>query len=198
MLEEKVKEVRQLQFVISLVNLYNKITLNPTVRKEDMLILMDGTEINFTEVTLKQLYEEAIHRRNRDHHSQVKWTLKLNTAIVWEDVWNAVHNILSTNKTKNTIWHQLHLNFYTQYSYNKWHNRQLMCPLCLKTTESIYHTILHCNFSNTIWHDVEPTLLRLHPEPVTEEEKAFGLTPRKKNERYIIKKLDYIFIERIY
>ena len=198
MLEEKVKEVRQLQFDKSLVNLYNKITLNPTVRKEDMLILMDGTEINFTEVTLKQLYEEAIHRRNRDHHSQVKWTLKLNTSIVWEDVWNAVHNILSTNKTKNTIWHQIHLNFYTQYSYNKWHNRQLMCPLCLKITESIYHTILHCNFANTIWQDVEPTLLRLHPEPVTEEEKAFGLIPKKKTNGILLRNwITYLLRESI-
>ena len=70
------------------------------------------------QITHKQLYEESLLNIYRDHHSQAKWTEKLNTAIVWEHVWTAVHNSLVENETKTIIWEQLHLNFYTQYKYN--------------------------------------------------------------------------------
>ena len=40
------------------------------------------------------------------------------------EAWDTVHNGLSTNKTKNIIWQQIHLNFYTQYSYTKWYKKQ--------------------------------------------------------------------------
>ena len=39
--------------------------------------------------------------------------VSLNDSIEWEKVWNAVHNVLSTNKTKSLIWQQIHLHFYT-------------------------------------------------------------------------------------
>ena len=179
LLEEKVKESRNLPFDKVLTNMLNKILLSTSVRKDDILISHKGKEIKFTQVTQKLLYEEALLSIGRDHHSQVKWVEKLNIPINWDEVWNAVNNMLSTNQAKNTIWQQIHLNFYTQYSYNKWHKSQHMCPLCQRMPESIYHLILHCEFTNKLWEEIEPILKELHPVPVSEEEKAFGIVQKK-------------------
>lgn len=165
----------------------SKILLNTSVRKEDILVASNGDEIKFTEITHKQIYEEAILSIGRDHHSQVKWIQRLNTSISWEEVWNTVHNILSTNETKNTIWQQIHLNFYTQHSYNKWHKKQGICPLCQKLPNDIYHLILDCEFTIKLWENVETILKKLHPVSVSEEEKAFGITQKKKTNGILVR-----------
>ena len=179
LLEEKVKESRQLPFDKVLTNMLSKILLDTCVRKEDILITANGEEIKFTQLTQKNLYEETLLVIGRDHHSQVKWVVKLNTSVIWDDVWKTVHNMLSTNRTKNVIWQQIHLNFYTQYSYNKWHKNQGACPLCQKVPSDIYHIILDCSFTNKLWEEIEPLLKVLHPSPVTDEEKAFGIIQKK-------------------
>ena len=45
--------------------------------------------------------------------------------------------------------------------------------------ENIYHIILHCDFTNKLWQDIEPTLKKLHQNPVSQEEKALGLVQKK-------------------
>ena len=92
-----------------------------------------------------------------DHTYQTKWVAKLNNVILWEEVWNSVHNFLISNKTRTVIWEQLHLNFYTQYS------------------ESIYHVILHCDFVNSIWTHMQPILSQLYSKSISDEEKALGI-----------------------
>ena len=111
---------------------------------------------------------------------QIKWYDKLRTVIMWEEVWNTVHNFLLSNKTKTIIWEQLHLNFYTQYSYNKWHKVHNICPLCRKVPESIYHIILNCEFVNNVWRHMQPLLSSLHRLTITDEEKALGIVTIKK------------------
>ena len=179
LLDEKVKESRHFPFDKVLTNMLSKIKINTSVRKEDILVTGNGEEIKFTQLTQKYLYEETLITVGRDHHSQVKWVLKLNKSIIWDEVWKTVHNILSTNRTKNVIWQQIHLNFYTQYSYNKWHKIQEVCPLCQKVPEDIYHIIIGCSFVNRLWEDIEPLLKRFHPITITEEEKAFGIVQKK-------------------
>ena len=75
------------------------------------------------------------------------------------------------NDTTSAILHQIHLNFYTQYSYNKWHKVSEMCPLCNEPPESIYRILYHCRLVKTIWNDLSPILLDLHPCPITNEKK---------------------------
>ena len=41
--------------------------------------------------------------------------------------------------------------------------------------ENIYHIILHCDCVNALWELLTPTLIKLHPGGVTDEEKAFGI-----------------------
>ena len=179
LLDENVKQQRQQPFDKILTSFLEKILLHTGVRKEDILIMNDGKEVKFVNVTHKQLYETAITTISRDHHSQVKWVLKLNSAIPWLDVWGSVHNFLSTNRTKSIIWQQIHLNFYTQYSYNKWHKVNEKCPLCQKIPQDIYHIILHCDVVNKIWEDINPTLMKLYPASICDEEKVFGIIIKK-------------------
>ena len=158
----------------------------------------NGEEVQLKLVTQKQLYEETLLTIHRDHHSQIKWVEKLDTAIVWEDVWKTVHNLLSTNLTKTTIWQQIHLNFYTQYSYNKWHKKKDLCPLCKKLPENIYHIILHCEFVNELWEKIDPVLKAIHPGTVTEEEKAFGIVQKKQTTGIVLRNwLTYLLRECI-
>ena len=128
----------------------NILTLDMDVEKEDILILRNKT-VKMSLISQKELYEEAIYRLySQDHSHQGKWGEKLLTLIVWEEVWDSVHHFLLSNVTKTAIWEQIHLNYYTQYSYNKWHNTSEECPLCEKIPESIYHIILHCDFVNNL------------------------------------------------
>ena len=183
LLEEKAKEARKIQFDKKLTDLSHKIKLNTSVRKEDILVTNKGDEIKFTQITQKQLYEEALNKIYRDHHSQHKWVCKFSNSIIWEDVWSAVHNFLPSNETKTAIWQQLHLNYYTQYSYNRWHKTNDLCPLCHTSPEDIYHIIIDCDFTKKLWDEIEPMLNELHQAPVSIEEKAFGIIEKNKTKR---------------
>ena len=132
-LEEKVKEIRSQPYDQIAVSLYKNITISPYATKEDT-ILINNKQLKFDEITHKTLYEAFTYNITGFHHSQIKWFYKMDDPISWDDVWNSVHNFLCTNETVSAIWHQLHLNFYTQYSYNKWHKVDMMCPLCEKKT----------------------------------------------------------------
>ena len=116
-----------------------------------------------------------------DHHSTIKWVEELKLPINWENVWKTVHSFLVSNHTRTEIWKQIHLNFYTQYYYNKWHKHREPYPLCREIPESIYHIILHCNFTNTLWYQIQPKLREIFPLTVTNEEKAFGIVQKKQN-----------------
>ena len=172
--QEKAKESRKQGFDKKVTSLYDGIILKFTPQ-ENILYSNEREEIKFSHVTHKQVYETALIPLYYDHHSQTKWAEKLNNVVPWDKVWKNVHNFLGTNETKTVIWQQLHLNFYTQYSYNKWHKVNDKCPLCHKVPESVYHIILHCDMTNNLWNDIQPALKRLHPMPISDEEKAMGI-----------------------
>jgi len=178
-LEEKSKEARNLPFDKTITALLKSIHLDTDVKKDDMVFLGNNKEVKMSLITQKELYEDAILKKTMDHAHQSNWVKKLDIVIVWEEVWNAVHNFLLSNKTRTAIWEQLHLNLYTQYSYNKWHGTQDICPLCRSIPDNIYHIILHCDFVNNIWTQMEPILYQLHRESITEEEKALGIVTIK-------------------
>ena len=60
LIKEKAKQARNKPFYKVLTNMYDKIRLNTNVRKDDTIITSTGHEIKFTQVTQKQLYEEAL------------------------------------------------------------------------------------------------------------------------------------------
>ena len=41
--------------------------------------------------------------------------------------------------------------------------------------QSKFHLTLNCKVSQNLWKDLEPHLLRLHQQPVLDQEKVFGL-----------------------
>ena len=53
----------------------------------------------------------------------------------------------------------------------------MSCPLCKLAIidNDCFHLILNCPFSNQLWSEITPFLLKLHRAPVTEEEMSFGL-----------------------
>ena len=126
-------------------------------------------------VSHQDLYVESIARIPGFHHSQIKWSEHLSLPLDWDNIWDTVHNSLNTNKTTSVIWQQLHLNFYTQYSYNKWHKVNMACPLCGRIPDNIFHLILDCELVSSIWREITPILLSLHPTQPNKEEKSFGI-----------------------
>ena len=95
--------------------------------------------------------------------------------IDWEQVWISLNNPITSENVKSTIWEQIHLNYYTTYSYNKWHNNQDPCPFCSDIPDSIFHLILDCRLVKNLWRDLEPNLMKLSSTRVTTYEMAFGL-----------------------
>ena len=180
LLEETAKEARNLPYKKNLATLAKNIRLNLDTEKEDTVILRGSDRVKMAMITQKDLYEEALLKMTTVHIYQTKWYDKLRTVIMWEEVWNTVHHFLLSNRTKTVIWEQLHLNFYTQYSYNKWHQVNTICPLCRKVPESIYHIILNCDFVTNAWFHIQPLLSSLHTKTVSDEEKAFGIVDIRK------------------
>ena len=183
--EEKAKEARNVQYDKKLVSLANNIRLaimnmDHKLIKEDLVFLGNTNTVKMKYITQKDLYEDAILYRSREHSYKGKWAGELPaTLILWDEVWETVHKFPMTNKTKSAIWEQLHLNFYTQYSYNKWNNAKEPCPLCKKEPKSIFHIILHCDYVNDIWAQLQPTLLKLSSRSLNDEEKALGIVQIK-------------------
>ena len=130
------------------------------------------------------IYGELIQLQSGDHVYQIKWIEegKLPGCIDWDKIWESIHQQFYTESVKSTIWDQIHLNFYTTYSYNKWKNALQPCPLCNKIPEDIFHIIIDCRFTKTVWKRIERKMLKIISIPVTDSEKAFGLQPRKENE----------------
>ena len=132
-----------------------------------------------------------------DHISSHKWVETLRIPIEWGKVWKAIHNKISFEETRSSIWEQLHLNNYTTSSYNRWHSSTVPCPYCLIKPDSEFHLCLDCALTNTLWSQVEPFLQKIHPHPVDDEEKAFGIigtTPPIQLRNF----LTYILRESIY
>ena len=183
--EEKSKEARNIPYDKKAVSLANSITLDImnmdySLVREDMVFLGNTKAIKMAHITQKDLYEDAILYRSRDHSYKDKWAKETDTLIFWDEVWHSVHDFPMTNKTKTAIWEQLHLNFYTQYSYNKWNDVEQPCPLCKKVPKNIFHIILHCDYVNSIWAQLQPTLLKLSTKTLDDAEKALGITQIKK------------------
>ena len=190
--DEKAKEARNVPYDKKLVNLANNITLDImnidyNLIKEDTVFLGNTETVKMEAITQKDLYEDAILYRSREHSYKDKWARELEILIVWDEVWDSVHNFPMTNKTKTAIWEQIHLNFYTQYSYNKWNKVEETCPLCNKETESIFHIILHCDYVNDIWTELQPTLMKLSPRSLDDAEKSLGIVQIKKPPGIIVR-----------
>ena len=104
-----------------------------------------------------------------------KWEQKLSIEIEWEHVWASLNNPITSDKVKSTIWEQIHLNYYSTYSYNKWHKNQDPCPFCSVVPDSRFHLLFDCQLVRNLWRDLEPHLKKLSSTPVTTYEMAFGL-----------------------
>ena len=64
--------------------------------------------------------------------------------------------------------------------------------------ESVFHIILHCEFTNKLWNDIDPVLKELHPNLVNDEEKTFGIVEKKKTPGILLRNwLTYILRECI-
>ena len=131
--------------------------------------------ISFTAATCKDIYGEMVQLNYLDHHSIQKWEDKFpHNDITWSAVWKSLNNPVTSENTKTVVWEQIHLNDYCTYSYNKWHNKQDLCPLCL-TTPTKFHLTLECETTNILWKELEPHLRKISRPLVTEIEKVFGI-----------------------
>ena len=161
-----------------IANIHSRIVHTNLIGKSQntMYNTQSQNDIPFKNVTHKDIYCELIRLNYKEHHSKKKWEEKfINTDIIWPTVWVSVNNPISTEDTKTIIWEQIHLNDYNTYSYNKWHKTQQECPLCLQIPQSKFHLTLECHISTKLWEDLEFHLRQIHPAPITNTEKVFGL-----------------------
>ena len=176
LLEEKAKAARGIVHDRFQVSLLKNITLKMGpfevgAVKEDWIFFANATDTKISCITQKDIYEDTILRKSGDHKYQTKWAKRFNIIILWDAVWNSVHSSLHSNY----IWEQLHLNFYSQSSPNKWHDTLDFCPLCHEIPTDIFHIMLNCKFTNTLWEDLQSLLYRLQSKRINDEEKALGL-----------------------
>ena len=51
----------------------------------------------------------------------------------------------------------------------------MCCPLCTQVIGNEYHLIFGCPVVTSLWSQIEPLLLKIHPASVTEQEMIFGI-----------------------
>ena len=108
------------RYVRSAITVFQKIKHKDFQNRNEFQFPIRTGYIRFGLVTQKLIYEQILRTTvYRSHHSEIKWTQKLNIPLEWEKVWKSVHNPLARDDTKSTIWTQIHLNNYTTASYNK-------------------------------------------------------------------------------
>lgn len=182
-LDEYTKQSYGLPHTAFAANIFPKIVFTDIVGKvtNNLFITELQALVSFGAVTCKDLYGEIIRTKYTEHHSVLKWETRLaDTNIDWGKVWASVCNPVATEKTKTVIWEQIHLNDYCTYSYNKWHNEQALCPLCL-TVPGKFHLTLECDVTNLLWQDLEPHLRKISRGYVDDYEKIFGIEGHSPN-----------------
>ena len=133
--------------------------------------------IKLEQIQHKDIYEELILLKYQEHHSKTKWEHSFpNDEFQWPQIWNAMNNHITSEHTKTIIWRQIHLNEYTTYNYNKWHKQTTKCPFCLNVPQDNFHITLDCPTLAPLWSELCQTLRNLHPNYITDYEKAFGIT----------------------
>ncbi len=141
-----------------------------------------STTVTFKHITQKFIYAQLLQQKSTDHIFQVKWFERSEVAINWDDVWESCHRQFITEEVKSTFWEQTHLNFYTTYNYNKWHNTLHPCPLCRKIPDEVFHILIDCEFTKHMWRNIQVILLKINPKPPSSLEMALGIQPTCKRE----------------
>ena len=138
---------------------------------------IEDKHISLQLISHKFIYDRLIKLTYKDHHHRKKWQDHFGCEVNWDNVWAAVHNPVSTEDTKTIIWEQIHLNNYTTYSYNKWHQNeeQAPCPFCLQLPIERHHIPIACNMLTQLWSELEGHLMAINPSPLSETEKIFGM-----------------------
>ena len=128
-------------------------------------------------ITHKFIYDRLIKMTYKEHHHRKKWQEHFGCEVNWDNVWAAVHNPISTEDTKTLIWEQIHLNNYTTYSYNKWHQNEepALCPFCLQIPLERHHIPISCHVIAQLWIELEGHLKVINPAPLSDCEKIFGM-----------------------
>ncbi len=133
--------------------------------------------VDFLKAPHKFVYEQLIMLTYRDHPYTTKWPNYFQQQTInWTKVWEAINNPISLEDTKTIVWDQVHLNEYTTYSYNKWHNAQQICPFCEKVPDTKFHITIECPIVQLLWSEVEVHLQNIYQAPVTAMEMVFGLS----------------------
>ena len=158
--------------------------IRPSV-PDDEVLGHNAVALKFGDITQKFIYSQLVCGKSTDHIYQTKWHMEHDdlAALVWDEIWEGVHQQFFTEEVKSTVWDQIHLNFYTTYNYNKWHNSLHPCPLCGRIPDDVYHVLLDCRFTKLMWQKIGRSLMRIIPVAPDKYEMAFGLRPRCGRER---------------
>ena len=161
-----------------IASIFTKITYTDLENRQQNEIFNPRTNeyTPFEKTTHSTIYDNLIFLEYKEHHSKNRWNEYFNTIpIIWNNVWKSTNNPISTEDTKTLVWEQAHLNSYTTYSYNKWHKTQQKCPFCNRIPANRFHITVECTSLSTLWVDIECHLKSLHPGPLTDMEKVFGI-----------------------
>ena len=172
------KKSNGLPSITHVANIFKRVhSIDLTQRQVNQIFDIRSQEfVPFKEASHKFIYNMLIARSYTVHHSINRWTERFpNHNIVWEEVWKSVNGPVSSADSKSAVWEQIHLNEYTTSSYNRWHHTQESCPLCLQVPASRFHITIECPTIAKAWQDISSHLRAIHPHPVSDMEKAFGL-----------------------
>ena len=161
-----------------IASIYEKITSKDLENRNDDHIYNAKLNefVSLRLATHNFIYQQLIISKYKEHHSKLKWEEYFQIPDMnWKKIWESINNPVSTEDTKSVIWEQIHLNDYTTFSYNKWHNKQEVCPFCLQVPQTQFHITVKCDIVRKLWLDLEHHLKSIRNIPISEKEMAFGL-----------------------
>jgi len=106
-----------------------------------------------------------------------KWASELGNGeeIVWDQVWDCVHNNITNYKVQSSIWEMIHRNYICAYILTQMYRGDGICKLCKNIERTRTHVFMNCEVIESLYQQFGYILSQLGPTTVSENEKAFGL-----------------------
>lgn len=114
---------------------------------------------------------------NQNRIWENKWEIDLQNGedIIWENIWNTVHNRISNYKVQSSIWEMIHRNYISGYILKQMNRSNGLCKLCNTIEQTRTHIFMSCNVIEQLYQQFFYIISQLGPDNISQEEKAFGL-----------------------
>ena len=135
-------------------------------------------KVSITNGAFKSIYTTILSSKIKLNMWEQKWKEELNISddsLVWENIWNVIHNGIVNYNVQSSIWEMVHRNFISGYILKLMHKSDGICKLCKKLERQRTHIFMHCEVIHYIFNHFSNIIHSFDNSIISQKEKAFGI-----------------------